>query len=52
MIDSLYRMPFFEVVVSGRLDDEGEDMITDAKMCVLGELPRDSLRYPAQPAGR
>lgn len=51
-IKSLNRMPWLEVVVSGRLDEENESRVVDAKICVLGELPRDSVRIPAPPAGR
>lgn len=34
--DSLSRMPYLEVAVSGHLVANGE--ITDANLCVLGEL--------------
>ena len=49
-VESLDSMPLLEVVVSGRLDEEDEGTVVDAKMCVLGELPRDSVRVPAVPA--
>jgi hypothetical protein len=49
-IASIRRMPLLEVVVSGRLDDENGSTVVDAKLCVLGELPLDSLRAPVERA--
>jgi hypothetical protein len=51
-IESINRMPLLEVAVSGRLDDPDRDLVVDAKVCVLGEWPRDSVRILARPARR